>query len=327
MATNVKYDPGNILSVVCTNPTTPASGDPVRYGYLCGLALTDESDGGNASGYTSVHFGPFVADLSVKAVDDNGNSAVAVGDCIFYVDADTPKLSKKQSGYFFGFAMETIGSGSTDTILVQKLPTAGSGAIASGGVTTSKIADSAVTTGKLDANAVTAAKLTATMATGYIPLPLAQAREIATNEIINTAGDAGVLSSNTTPTLARVNGATDKQLRIGWASSNSDEIVWSVVSPPDLDDTAAVEVHLLAASGGATNSPVIAVSFFEGVGDTNAGGNTAAVTGTSVAEYTVSIAHGDIAASPQPWSIGLVPAAHTTDALYVYGAWIEYTRK
>ena len=317
MATNVKFDPGNVLSVVCTDPTTPTSGAPVRYGNLCGLALTDESDGGNASGNTSVHFGPFVADLSVAAVDDSGNSAVALGDALFYVDADTPKLSKKQAGYFFGFAMETITSGATDTILVQKLPTAGSGAIASSGVTTTKIA----------ANAVTAAKLTATMATGYIPLPLAEAREIATNDIPATAADAGALSSNSTPALARVNGATDKQLRIAWVASNSDEIVWSVVSPPDLDDAAAVEVHLLAASGGATNSPVIAVSFFEGVGDTNAGGNTAAVTGTSVAEYTVSIAHGDIAASPKAWAIGLTPAAHTTDALYVYGAWIEYTRK
>lgn len=327
MATNIVYDPGTQLSVVCTNPTTPAAGDPVRYGNLCGIALTDEADGGNPTGYTSVHFGPFVADLSVKAVDDNGNSAVAVGDAIFYVDADTPKLSKKQAGYFFGFALEAITSGATDTINVHKLPTAGSGAIASSGVTTTKIADDAVTTIKIAANQVTAAKLTATMATGYIPLPLAQAREIGSNDIINTAGDAGVLSKNTTPIFERVNGATDKQLRLNWAASNDDEIVWSVVSPPDLDDAAAVEVHLLAAMESTNDTPVIGVSFFEGVGDSNAGGNTAAVTGTAVAEYSVSIAHGDIAASPKAWSIGLTPAAHGTDKLYLYGAWIEYTRK
>jgi len=317
MATNIVFDPGNQLSVVCSDPTTPASGDPVRYGNLCGVALTAEADGGNATGYTSVHFGPFVADLSVKAVDDSGNSAVAVGDALFYVDADTPKLSKKQAGYFFGFALEAIGSGSTDTINVYKLATAGSGAIASSGVTTTKIA----------ANAVTAAKLTATMATGYIPLPLADAREIATNDIPATASNAGELSSNTTPILGRVNAATDKQLRLTWASSNSDEITWSVVSPPDLDDAAAVEVHILAAMAGATDTPVVAVGFFEGIGDTNAGGNTAAVTGTAMAEYSVAIAHGDIAAAPKPWSICLTPGAHTTDALYIYGAWIEYTRK
>lgn len=174
---------------------------------------------------------------------------------------------------------------------------------------------------------MTAAKLTATLATGYIPLPLADAREIATNDIPATAANAGELSSNTTPILARVNGATDKQLRVAWPASNSDEIQWSVVSPPDLDDTAAVEVHILAAMAGAVDTPVVAVGFFEGIGDTNAGGNTAAVTGTAMAEYSVSIAHGDIAAAPKPWSICLTPGAHTTDALYIYGAWIEYTRK
>ena len=126
MATNIIYEPGWKLSVACTDPATPSSGDPVRYGERTGLALTDESDGGNDSGNTTVNFGPFVADLSVKGVDGSGNSAVAVGDMIFYVDADTPKLSKKASGYFFGFAMETVSSGSTATIQVAH-PDAGVG--------------------------------------------------------------------------------------------------------------------------------------------------------------------------------------------------------
>lgn len=312
MAKNVIFKPGLELSVVCSNPTTPASGDPVRYGNMTGVALTDE----NAAGYTSVAFGQFVADLSVKGVD-GGNSAVAVGDAIWYVDGDTPKLSKKSSGYFFGIALETVGSGSTGTIQVLHIPSPGTGTLASGSIGTTQLA----------ANGVTAAKLTATLATGFLALPLAEAREVATNAIQNLAAHGGILAVDSTPILERVNGATDKQLRIDWAASNSDEITWSVMSPPDLDDAAAVTVKILAASAGATNSPVVAVGFFEGVGDTNAGGNTAAVTGTTPAVYSVAIAHGDIAAAPQPWAISLVPAAHTTDAVYLYGAWIEYTRK
>lgn len=314
MAKNIIFDPGYDLSVVCTNPTTPASGDPVRYGSLTGLALTDE----RTDGTTTVNFGPFVADLSVKGIDDSGNSAVAVGDAIWYVDADTPKLSKKASGYFFGFALETVTGGATATIRVYHVPGAcGSGTLAAGSIGTTQLAN----------NGVTAGKLTATMAIGYLPLPLAAAREIGSNDIINTAGDAGVLSKNTTPIFERVNAATDTQLRLNWAATNVDEITWSVVSPPDLDDAAAVEVHLLAAMESTNDTPVVAVKFFEGIGDSNAGGNTAAVTGATMAEYSVSIAHGDIAASPKPWSISLVPAAHGTDKLYVYGAWIEYTRK
>jgi len=117
MAKNMRHERATELSCVCTDPTTPASGDPVRVGERCGVALTDESAGGNATGYTSVRFeGGF--DLSVKGVDGSGNAAVAVGDKLYYVDADTPKLSKKTAGHFFGYAGAAITSGSTATIEV-----------------------------------------------------------------------------------------------------------------------------------------------------------------------------------------------------------------
>lgn len=313
MATNIIMEPGWDLSVVCSDPTTPASGDPVRFGALCGVAKTAE----DAAGNTTVYFGPCVVSMEVAGVDGSGNSAVAVGDSIFYVDADTPKLSKKSAGYFFGFALETVTSGATGTIKVFHPATPGAGTLTSGGVGATQLATSAVT----------AVKLSATLKTGFIPLPLTQFRLIASNDIpASGAADGGVISQDTAPKLERANDATDKQLRLAWASSSNIEVTTQFAYPPDLDDAAAVEIHLLAASGGATNSPVIAVGYFEGVGDTNAGGNTAAVTGTTVAEYSVSIAHGDVGAFPKVASIALTPAAHTTDALYVYGAWVEYTR-
>lgn len=312
MAPNLIFDPANQLSLVCSDPATPASGGPVRYGNITGVAVTDE----RSDGTTTVHVGHAVWDLSVKGVDGSGNSAVAVGDNIFYVDADTPKLSKKSAGYFFGVALETVSSGATDTIRVLHVPSPGSGTLGAGTVGTSNLA----------AGAVTAAKLSSTLKTGYIPLALPTAREIGSNDIINTAGDAGVLSSNTTPFLARVNGATDKKLRIGWAASNSDAITFDFAYPPDLDDAATVTVCILAAMAGATDTPTVAINYFEGVGDTNAGGNTAAVTGTSVTKYTRAIAAADIGAAPNAASIEIVPGAHTTDALYIYAAWIEYTR-
>lgn len=116
MATNEMFDDGP-LSIACSNPAAPNSGDPVRYGSFTGVALADE----DADGNTVVDFREKVWDLSVKAVNSGGNSAVAVGDAIYYVDADTPKLSKKNTGYLFGFALEAITSGSTDTIKVKKV--------------------------------------------------------------------------------------------------------------------------------------------------------------------------------------------------------------
>lgn len=143
MATNRKRAAADFLAVPVTNPTTPASGDPVRFGNITGVALTAKGDGGNAAADTTVDFSTAVYDLSVKAVNDSGNSAVAVGDAIFYVDADTPKLSKKASGYFFGIALEAITSGATDTINVLKVPSA-SQPLAAGSVAQSNIAANAL---------------------------------------------------------------------------------------------------------------------------------------------------------------------------------------
>lgn len=117
MATNLIYDGVSGIPVTCSHPTTPVSGGPVRFGELTGVALEAEE----TDGKTVVDFAPGkVWDLSVKGVDGSGNSAVAVGDKIYYVDADTPVLSKKTAGRFFGFAMEAITSGSTDTINILK---------------------------------------------------------------------------------------------------------------------------------------------------------------------------------------------------------------
>jgi len=104
---------GDTITVAVTHPTSPSSGDPVRMGDFCGVAAADESSDGKTP---VVRRG--VVDVSVKAVDEDGDSAVALFDPIYYVDADTPKLSKKDSGKLFGFALETISAGSTDTINV-----------------------------------------------------------------------------------------------------------------------------------------------------------------------------------------------------------------
>jgi len=161
---------------------------------------------------------------------------------------------------------------------------------------------------------------------GVIPLPLGSAREIATNAIQNLAASGGLLCSDSTPIYERVNGATDKALRLNWASSDSNEITFdSVPKPHDLDASADMTIHLMSYMSGSTDTPVIAVGYFEGVGDTNAGGNTAALSDTE-AEQTVTIAAANIAAAPGYFTVTLTPAAHTSDALYLMQAWCEYTR-
>lgn len=119
MAKNIQFEGKKRASLVCSDPATPASGDPVICGQIPGLALGDEhATGKPLAGETTVGLDD-VALLSVKGIDGSGNSAVAVGDIIYYVTGDTPKLSKKATGVRFGYARAAVTSGSTGTIAVQ----------------------------------------------------------------------------------------------------------------------------------------------------------------------------------------------------------------
>lgn len=125
MAKNRIRKDGYHLSVACSSPATPAAGDPVRYGSKTGVALTDESDGGNPSGFTSVDFGPSQWSL---LVDDNEGAGIAVGDPIYYHDAGTgspaSRLNNSVAGAdaFFGTADEPVSAAATTTIKVTHDP-------------------------------------------------------------------------------------------------------------------------------------------------------------------------------------------------------------
>jgi len=103
----------DVITVAVSHPSSPTSGSPVRIGNFCGAAVGDkQSDGTTVVQVTGV------VNVTVKGVDGSGNSAVAVGDKIYYVDADTPVLSKKSSGTFFGYALGAVSSGGTAAINV-----------------------------------------------------------------------------------------------------------------------------------------------------------------------------------------------------------------
>lgn len=299
MATNKTMDGfGWEKSVQCSHPGTPTSGQPVRLGSLTGIALVDESDGGNASGYTSVDFGPGEWDLSVVGADDAGSSAVAVGEPLYYVDADHPRLSKKASGRFFGVAMETVNSGGTATVKVQHVAVGAPGA---------------------------------GLSQGYVPINLASIRFVASNDFPNvgtaTTTNGGVLAQNTAPKLERINDATDKNIRVVWAASDVTEVhLVGFAYPPDLDPAQPVVVHMLAKmAAGGMDTPTLDVGYFEGVGDTNAGTATAALS-TTLAEKTVVVAAGDIGSPPTTAAVTVTPGTHNNEAVELYGAWLTYGR-
>ncbi len=164
--------------------------------------------------------------------------------------------------------------------------------------------------------------------TGFIILDITSLREIATDEIDVDANHGGILTLDSTPRLKRVTTSTDKALKVEWVGGNVDEVQFaSVPMPPDLNASVNVTIHLLARMNAAGDTPTIDVQVFDGIGDTEMGGATAALSST-LAELTVTIANANISGNPTGFfSISLVPGAHATQLIELYGAWIEYTRK
>ena len=171
---------------------------------------------------------------------------------------------------------------------------------------------------------------------GFMPLEFGSARYIESDDIPDAnstgSGDSsgGILAEDTTPAYKRVDGATDKALRILWVATNADEVQFAPIHmPPDLDSDKDLTIHLLVRMDGTVgpDQPVINVEVFDGIGDTEMGGDTAAVTST-LAEVTRTIVAADLTGHPLGFlNITLTPGAHANDGLELFAAWIEYTRK
>lgn len=163
---------------------------------------------------------------------------------------------------------------------------------------------------------------------GWIPIQLTTLRELSSGGTINLAGHGGQLASDSTPILNTVNGDTDGAHRLSWASSNSDAVGFSVPLPPDLDFSQNILIKFLASMAGATDTPVFSADSYFGLADTKVEDDSTAITGTTVTEYTITIAAADIEkiGNKRTLSVELTPGAHTTDALYLFALWIEYSK-
>ena len=109
MADNKKYI-GEHLTLSIANAS---SSDPVIKGKITGVALGDTDADGEVVVDTKG-----IYNLSVEAINDDGNSAISIGDKIYFEAAGDPVLNKKKTGVGFGYAFEAIGTGETDTIMV-----------------------------------------------------------------------------------------------------------------------------------------------------------------------------------------------------------------
>lgn len=166
-------------------------------------------------------------------------------------------------------------------------------------------------------------------AQGFIPLPLWSWRLVASNDVPAIAvasGNGGTLAADSSPKLQRVNAATDKALRIEWATSTSIEIFNQFFYPPDMDVTATYTINFRIGKDTNTDSTcTFTVGVFEGVGDTNRGSATAVLGTATVTTYTCTVT--PTSGHPMFANITATPGTHTTDEVWLYEAYVLYQKK
>lgn len=136
--------------------------------------------------------------------------------------------------------------------------------------------------------------------------------------------------------------AGDESFGIRWNNHGTpDPITTSVPIPPDLDASADVVLHILAAKVGATVGDAVTwlVEAFNAAdaalydADDDFGGTSSAMTGDAdtktCQEETLTLASANVAGSPCVLTLTLQPTDGTlgTDDVIVLGVWLEYTRK
>jgi hypothetical protein len=195
--------------------------------------------------------------------------------------------------------------------------------------TAAHVAANAVDSRSIAALAIGTSEIaSATFKTGYIPLDITTVRVLSGGDVVLNTTEAGMPDGNLNdPSLIRINAATDKGLRLLYTTNSVEEIMFAPFAlPPDIDSTAVLSIKIRAnMAAGGQNTPVLALSYFEGVGDSNAGGNTAALS-TTVATVGVDVLATNVGAAGAAVTVGIIPGAHANEALHIYAAWIEYTR-
>jgi hypothetical protein len=168
-------------------------------------------------------------------------------------------------------------------------------------------------------------------AQGFIALPLTAWREVVSNDIGVAAdaaarGSGSILATDTTPTLELVNGDTDSQIRVLWATGNTDALTTQITLPPDLDRTADIVFNARVVMSGTDDTPVLDLDTFFDEGDTKVEDQSAAFD-ENVVNVTITIAAADIPDTATTMSVELTPSAHATDTIAMYATWLTYTKK
>lgn len=136
----------------------------------------------------------------------------------------------------------------------------------------------------------------------------------------------GLLHAGSDPSLAMFSSGAHAH-RISWSSANVDGVrLPTFVKPPDFDSSSPVTIHLLAEAGSVSGNAGVDIRVWNDLNTTEAGATCASFT-SALAEYSIMVGASHLSAHPGFINITLVPGAHQNDAVDLYAAWAEYTRR
>jgi hypothetical protein len=172
---------------------------------------------------------------------------------------------------------------------------------------------------------------------GFIPLDILAARaQSSSGEMLGASVSAtggnlvnaigGLLNLNSTPIL-NFNSSLNRSPTLTWASGVVTPITFPPIPiPPDFSSAGGLSIHAMAerASDNASNN-VLDFRFWANQ-NTSEKGTTGTTMTTTPAEYSITVSSAEVGSHPGTWAVGLVPGTHTNNAVFVFGAWIEYER-
>lgn len=221
---------------------------------------------------------------------------------------------------------------------------------AAGTPTFVQIGDYSASNKTLQLRVMQAATAGVTEGKGFIPIDIMAARELggtttfpdlSDTEATDTFAAGGYLALDSTPTLTRKNGTTDRMPIVTWAAADVQEIALPAIPiPPDIAVDSDVTVHALLEGYNAgaiadSGKTVDCLAFYHKAGatyaaDTEMGGNFTLPDDKKVNELAVTLDEADIGTTgvtghPGMLSLSLLPGAHGNDGIILHGMWLEYT--
>lgn len=161
----------------------------------------------------------------------------------------------------------------------------------------------------------------------FVSVPLGTLRIMSGEAIMVIAASAGgLMGPDTTPSLTPITSATDLCHVVTTAASAAASILtFQIMLDPALNTNRDIDVIVRAYMGGGTDTPTFSLGTAFNEGDTPLADTSAALSDTK-ANIGITIAAADIPAGASVMTCQLTIPATDTDALYITGVGVQYTK-